>query len=96
MAVGLYLNPKVGDIVYPSFTPQKIAKVVSIHLSDSDEDQHRITVKFKNGDLKTKVLSRDFKNYEDLIEDHRNKYERHLKIFEEFKNTDCNVIKMED
>jgi len=83
---------KVGDIVYKSFSPQQVGRVVTVlpaafpaHANPENEfDQifyGRVEVKWlKKGNPVTPERMDDLNLLEDLIEDHQLKLERHRAI----------------
>ena len=72
--MGIY---KVGDAVYPAFTPVKAGRIIAVHLDDSRFGFPRYTVRQPNGKEWTNW---NVSNFAELVEQHRRKYENQCKV----------------
>jgi len=69
------IEAKLGVLGYEAFKPQKPGKVISVRPSNRFPDESYVTLKFLDGSTK-EINASHVNDYEELIEEHRRKYEK--------------------
>lgn len=74
----------VGALVYEAYTPARCGKVIADLGAIGSGYFHKLRVRYIKGEEKD-IDSGQLKNFEELVEEHKRKYERHASTLEKLK-----------
>lgn len=76
-------NPKIGDLAYPAFQPQKAGIIIEI-VPKTDHLIPNVKIQMANGSS-LKIHQNALQDFNALIEDHKKKLNTHLVTFEKLQ-----------